>query len=225
LGEVDFDDSFSLRLDLWSGFYTEMNCQFEVETILRPSSPCFDVNIGVNLTDIADAADSIYWELHNDEGSLIDSDGFILDPLTMFPFDVTCLLPGCYELTFRTADNVPNLGYMAYVSSYWFGDGGFSQVEIGQEETSFTFSFFENCGIDGVEENELKPLVLYPNPTEGDIFLPLATMNQLYQLYDLRGSMLLSGFASRSAINLNDLPAGIYILQMDGYRPVKILHQ
>jgi len=66
-------------------------------------------------------------------------------------------------------------------------------------------------------------LEVFPNPTSGDLSIrwALAVNRQLaVELFDLNGRLLQSrevaGATKAAAINLVELPAGIYLLRIDG---------
>jgi endoglucanase len=85
-------------------------------------------------------------------------------------------------------------------------------TNIKVEELSFTPSIITNI------EERLKDEIVYPNPTTGSLYVKNPTHYFEAKVYDLRGKIQLVQKISTSTteINLNNLPAGIYILQLLG---------
>lgn len=56
------------------------------------------------------------------------------------------------------------------------------------------------------------PNSIYPNPTSG--YLNINNQNQLWKMHDLKGTEVLRGREGRT--NLSFLPAGVYLLEVNG---------
>jgi len=225
LGDVNFDQAFLLRLELWEGFYSNIACNFVAEFVLRPSSTCFDLNIGVNLFDNTQASDTIYWTINDSNGNLISQGTLYLDPLNSFPFESLCLDVNCYEISFTTSDEEANLGYVAYVNSILFLDAGSSIVQTGGGPTNFQFGLFDQCIPKSVTENERKPIKVYPNPGNGILYLDATMKGEFYRLIDANGRIAKQGRIEDAILDLSNFSKGLYLLSIADYRATRIIIQ
>lgn len=68
----------------------------------------------------------------------------------------------------------------------------------------------------GVGQQHKKSLVLYPNPTTGNLFIQGddGIQEPEYQIIDLYGRAVRAGIALQNSINLGDLPTGIYFVRV-----------
>lgn len=70
----------------------------------------------------------------------------------------------------------------------------------------------------GISEQSLAGLAIYPNPAQDRIQIELAEERSIaIRLYNLSGQMLKQGEANArtSSLNVSDLPAGVYLLQVE----------
>jgi len=64
-------------------------------------------------------------------------------------------------------------------------------------------------------ESELNPLFVYPNPSNGSIYLnESVNENSKILIFDLLGNNILEADFNKQEINLDDLPKGNYILKL-----------
>jgi hypothetical protein len=64
-------------------------------------------------------------------------------------------------------------------------------------------------------EGELKPLLVYPNPSNGSIYLnESVNENSKILIFDLLGNNILEADFNKQEIILDDLPKGNYILKL-----------
>lgn len=61
-----------------------------------------------------------------------------------------------------------------------------------------------------------KTLSLYPNPTEGIIYIPENKNGKQYMLYNMQGQMVSSGTITNNSINISHIENGIWLLRIDG---------
>jgi len=65
-----------------------------------------------------------------------------------------------------------------------------------------------------VEDQQIKGLKLYPNPTTGILHITAKTSLEKYRLYDLRGRVLKKGSLKTEGIDLSGFEQGLYILSV-----------
>ena len=80
--------------------------------------------------------------------------------------------------------------------------------------------------VHGVEENGTATFVVYPNPTDGHLFVILNTVkpSSTYHITNVLGQTLMSGTLTKSSIDVSALPNGLYFLTVDG-QTVKLMKQ
>ena len=102
------------------------------------------------------------------------------------------------------------------------GDGSFS-YKIGENNGQHTMhaAFRRTSGIEQAEESSVS---IYPNPTNGTLNVTCQAGSAI-KLYDTRGSLVLSQTATEeyTTLNLSNLPNGIYILNCDGHKSIKVV--
>lgn len=89
--------------------------------------------------------------------------------------------------------------------------------------SSFDFSTLS------VKKNELSSLAVYPNPVKDIIHITNTNVNLVKaELHNLNGQLVLSKENNLTAINVNSLPSGIYMLKIYSektQKTIKILKQ
>ena len=83
---------------------------------------------------------------------------------------------------------------------------------------------FNNISLEGTqqtlstEENTLSGFIVYPNPVTDVVHVAHPLKNTLfnYKIYGIDGKVVLMGTLTNDEINLSQLTAGIYLLQLDG---------
>lgn len=102
------------------------------------------------------------------------------------------------------------------------GDGSFS-YKISETSDLHTMhaAFRRTSGIEQAEESSVS---VYPNPTTGALKVT-CPYGSTIKLYDTRGSLLISQTATEecTTLNLNNLPNGVYILNCDRQKSIKVV--
>lgn len=68
----------------------------------------------------------------------------------------------------------------------------------------------------GGPANDISPLRVFPNPTNGLLNIPSAEVGSDFSVFNLQGQLLRTGIINGEPVNLNDLKPGSYILQVAG---------
>jgi hypothetical protein len=81
-----------------------------------------------------------------------------------------------------------------------------------------TFKYYRQANVQGIPQpNNTNAINIYPNPTNGLVYLSLTqTSNGVIELYDINGNLLLSQQTANSpstVLNLQNFAAGIYVLR------------
>lgn len=95
-----------------------------------------------------------------------------------------------------------------------------SEMYLNAIEGSVTFQISEIRKVlfertTGMEENEAKTLLIYPNPVKDIIFLTNSTDNQNVTIYSATGSVVLKSVVSNNTIDVRDLSNGVYFIKIN----------
>ncbi|WP_442264452.1 T9SS type A sorting domain-containing protein [Tenacibaculum sp. ZS6-P6] len=74
-----------------------------------------------------------------------------------------------------------------------------------------------------VEDFEDKILKVYPNPASERLILPVDLINKKYKIYSIIGTEIRSAKISSEEIQVNELARGVYLLKVDGYKPLRFV--
>ena len=74
-------------------------------------------------------------------------------------------------------------------------------------------------------DEDLKVLKVYPNPTTDYLVLPETSINKAYHIYSVLGQEINSGKLLEKELNVNRLENGIYFLKVDGASPTRFIKQ
>jgi len=122
---------------------------------------------------------------------------------------------GDYYLTAVTADNDGNYVVGGAMRAMLFTDNpnGIATLYNNTSYTDFFFGRLANsaCGSASNEVFESQTLKLYPNPTNGLVYIDAQDL-QSYEVYNLLGQRLMSG--NSEVINLQDVSNGTYIVKV-----------
>ncbi|MCB9285165.1 MAG: hypothetical protein H6563_13900 [Lewinellaceae bacterium] len=150
-------DTFQGTLELWTGFYTDLACTFDIFEPLCPGTDCdtliFDFsNLGGALTN-----GFFTYSVKDQAGAVQVAKDFSLEDTVQQFQDTLCLPPGDYTLSISTDDN-PVAGQPYFMlfeprSQYWASSltGPFDQ---GAPVMSIPFTLYGACvpPISGAEE-------------------------------------------------------------------------
>ncbi|PKL85949.1 MAG: hypothetical protein CVV22_05295 [Ignavibacteriae bacterium HGW-Ignavibacteriae-1] len=82
-------------------------------------------------------------------------------------------------------------------------------------ESFFFISTSDSCGIDSLIYGQLPlPDAVFPNPAKDFIYIPDYIGE--YEIFDLLGRKIISGFTKGEAINIHQINQGFYIIRYDG---------
>src|SRR5699024_7160665 len=111
-----------------------------------------------------------------------------------------------------TLTAIPEEGY---VFSHWSGAVESSEAEISltlNEDTYLKANFIDEDM--STEEENLTNFSLYPNPTEGMVYIQSKMDFEEFNIFDLQGRIIKSGKITNNSVDLEDLSSGIYFLHL-----------
>ena len=186
--------TFTAELHLWSGFYTEPECQWTNSWGLCPETGCTTVlpylwNLGNAIVEV-----DVPYVLENEDGQVLSTGTFHLDPDSqgVYGTDV-CLPPGWYTLRLDQVGNVGGQLYYGVSTSMMNTELIQVAYEQGTGLVETTFALYEACidGTNGLAE----PVGPAPSQVtvDGDR-LVVRTLDGsrigVFQLLDLNGRVL-----------------------------------
>lgn len=209
---------------------TQLSTTFTVGTP-TPAPPCCIDILGVNIIPTLpnDTTDT-----HAEVGVELPALGFLLsDAVNISGSNVSINL--CYY-----ADSIPNTN--STLDTFALGLLASGQYNLtvhavqsddpaachGIDTASFFTTFTVDSTDDGLSIRQVSEvdLEIYPNPVSEQLFIEGAPFKSEIQLIDLNGKMLWQATSdgNRMSINVQHLPAGIYILNVSGVtKRIKIM--
>lgn len=90
--------------------------------------------------------------------------------------------------------------------------------DVNITEGGLDYFFISDGNVSGIEEENTKELVVYPNPTSNFLNVKGLIRNTSYRFLDLKGRIIFSGELSieNNQISLENVSKGYYILDLDG---------
>ncbi|MEN0002498.1 MAG: T9SS type A sorting domain-containing protein [Bacteroidota bacterium] len=122
-----------------------------------------------------------------------------------------------FELTTTSYNDLVAVDFSA---SIWSAvDLSSLQVEITGTQDSTNYVAIDNLTFDAItvptsiQEVDALAIKLFPNPTSGRITMQHIDASQI-EVYDRLGQLVLHTFDAKNSINLESLPAGVYIVKI-----------
>lgn len=205
--------NFTGELQLWSGFYSQHECTFNMIFDLCPDSCITAYPYIINMGG-AISLGSVDWILTDDNTVTVASGTLTLDNTHQNDEDTVCLSAGNYTLQF-SGISPPMMGQpFVGISSSVFYSSGLQQFYNGSA-TNLQFDFLESCIINWIGTTGSDPDVLIYSH-EGMIeFVNLASINYV-SIYSISGQLVWKGEVNSGyqRVNLSHLKKGIYIAEL-----------
>lgn len=95
---------------------------------------------------------------------------------------------------------------------------------IPNQELFFSVSIGDNATLGVDDFNHDEELYFYPNPTTDIIYIKnLKNRNQPFKIYSILGEVILEGENTNDEINISNFKSGIYLLDIEGFKPVRVI--
>ncbi len=205
-------EEYDLTIELWTGFYDELACTFEVTTVLIPTVECHPISIWAVQSAEEQIMDPIIMEISDEDGNIVYSEGHEFSPDDSFFEDVVCLHPGCYTASVTTSDAVISADIQ--FSFYAIEPGEVVQIQAvaGDAWLSVPLNVWSDCGPTNVAEQlEELGLSLFPNPSSSVLHFSSAISGKVI---DVNGRVI-ADIDKRTSINVSDWSTGMYFLVSD----------
>jgi hypothetical protein len=207
--------SFSGTLQLWSGFYSNLECSYNLSFELCPDT-CqvvypFIANFGGAISQ-----GTVNWTMLNATSTVVASGSWTLDNQNQDDKDTVCLIPGNYTLQVSGSPG-PLGGQPWYGMTSDFNSSPNPQKPYLASADQMTFKTFKNCIITSVNNPHISSDIKLISQ---DGFIDISRANNKVigevAVYSINGQLSWSADIKSSAyrIDLRYLPSGIYIVKM-----------
>ncbi len=205
--------SFSGTLELWTGFYVDHACTFNITEDLCPSGPCSDAIVYIENTGGAFVVSSFSWTITDSLANTVGAGQLQLGNQQYDTANV-CLPPGIYTLS-MTQPNAS--GGQLY---FGMGTGSGTTLEdffVQGSTNAMNFEFYPLCvdGSTSVQEplGEMGPNVYVMNDV---LYVSATRMLGSVRVYDAQGRILIAEqvTGSSTTIPLARLSSGWYVLSL-----------
>ncbi len=227
-GYVVDGDIITGELHLWSGFYTEQECQWSGTWELCPASECTTVfpylwNLGNALVEV-----DIPYSISDPDGQISATGVFHLEADSQSVFTDVCLVPDNYTLQLDQIGQVGGQLVFGVSASPMGNEQLQAQYIQGTATNELEFTLFGAC-ID--DSNGIKDQIAAPGlnwAIDGDRLIVRATDLSrigLYRLLDSEGRILRTGSinADTGEVSLAGLASGLYVLSGDRPGPIRFV--
>lgn len=225
------DQSFNAQLQLWTGFYAEEACTFDLTFDLCPPAPCTPLVLYLNNFGDQQIDATIDWQVVNaDNNEVVVSGSFVLADGHQSEEDTVCLPPGNYRLQALHDGPTGGQPYLG-VTTAWMSLHGMQTPFTGNaDHDRIDFTFYGPC-ISGIT-------AVGTHPAHGSGLELLQDDRQLtvrsrdgraigaYEVYDMTGRRLAQGAINGGSgtIGLSLLPRGAYILRAAVHGAQRFIH-
>jgi len=212
------DEEYVFKFELWTNFYTELACSFEVTASPIPTlEEC--IPVAITFLEFSTEEVSYDWQLTDFWGNIIQEETLVFSNNVGSITRNVCLDQSCFFLN-ASSTLVPEFStlHVNVIADMNYGFISTPLLEMSND-SSMLFSIWTDCSlINSFSEIQGSKFEIYPNPSS-DFFnlqggLP---SNFNYRIIDLSGKVILNGNSSTSSsrISTSSLENGIYILEID----------
>jgi hypothetical protein len=207
--------SFVGGLELWTGFYSEQACAWNIPVELCPTGPCSPlyptmVNTGGGMTEGV-----IPWQILDDQNVQVASGSFVMDQLNQIDNDTACLPPGDYTLVASYPDQLLGQPQIYIASPNWQASTPSQPFQSGGQANNHPFTFYGPCaGSNSIEDHSAfrPPVVMI---TDDQLVIQSADQRALgqVQVNDATGKLIASTKSTeqRWHMPIAALSAGLYL--------------
>ncbi|MBT8196472.1 MAG: T9SS type A sorting domain-containing protein [Bacteroidia bacterium] len=218
---VVVQENFNGTIELWSGFYSTLECTYNQQVNLCPDTTCVELFLSLSNFGGALAFSEFTWDIKNTAGIVLYSGAMELDTMQQQDFDSLCLPFGNYIVEFNSATQPMGQVFASTYTNLLYNQGPSAQFIVNN--TLLDLQFYESCD----PLNSIGTPVSI-NPITAQVINDVLYVSDLsntalgkVSLFDSLGKLLLKQETSESRIqfDLSNYPAnGVYIIQVQGER-------
>ena len=140
---VQVQESFSGTLELWSGFYSNMECTYNKQIELCPDTTCTEIFLNLANNGGAIAIATFTWDIKNLAGAVQYSGTMELTGTQQHDVDSLCLPYGSYIIEFNSAQQPMGQVWATTYTGIFYPNGPGGQFIINN--TILDLDFYEAC--------------------------------------------------------------------------------
>jgi len=212
----------SYELHLWTGFYEEQACTWQLNVDLCPAPPCEPMMVGLQNFGNALTIGDFDWVVMDADMQSVGNGQLTLIDSVQYDWDTVCLPPGQYRLLLtplqQSTGGQPYFGVDKIETFGWFR--GPNTPLAGEAPVELLFEFYPACSneANSVQERVGAQAFLISQDGRG-----ITVRRQdgkpigLVELYDAQGRMLRTARSNtdRMDLGMSEVPTGVYLLRME----------
>lgn len=204
-------------LQLWTGFTTELACEWTATFDLCPPAPCAPVFATLNNLGNALAIGTFQWTIYDEQLNVAASGQFELTDTVQYDEVGTCLPPGEYTMI-TTPDQEPTGGQVYYgVLANGFYSGP-NQALTDLPLPPMPFTFYQECSEGGNSIPEVAPSVFSAYCSGDQLRIQRTDGGRIgaVQVFGPDGRLLIQGSSVGSTLTLPlSTAAGVLVLRTE----------
>mgnify|MGYP003380544059 CR=1 FL=1 len=213
----------SYELQLWTGFYEEQACAWQLNLDLCPAPPCEPMMVGLQNFGNALTIGDFDWVVMDADMQSVGNGQLTLTDSVQYDWDTVCLPPGQYRLLLtplqQSTGGQPYFGVDQIETFGWFR--GPNTPLVGEAPVELLFEFYPACvdGSNTVQEIDHGQGFRLDQYNDG---IELMNLNGkaigIVEVFDANGRMVLSknGTSNTLQIDLGRFSSGLMIVRASG---------
>lgn len=218
LENVEPGQEYSLKLELWSGFYDTLECTFEETAVLIPEDDCAEISFTLSLQSFNGINENYILQVWDVDQNLAFEEYVTLTDSAGWTVVTACLDQGCYTYTVGTDDAAISQDVTTWLTStdWFFPEGYMATAAPGDPVMSIDFGVWSDCLIDQIEPENPLELLIYPNPAREALNVVGLPAGSAWTLVNSGGQVVQSDTGQgRIEIDVHSLARGLYILNVN----------
>lgn len=212
----------SYVLHLWTHFYEEQACTWQLNVDLCPLPPCDQVAVGLQNFGDALTIGNFDWTILDVDMESVGNGQLTLTDSVQYDWDTLCLPPGQYRLLLtplqQSTGGQPYFGVDETQTSGWFR-GPNAPLE-GEAAAEIDFEFYPACtnGANTVQESIGGEAIQLSQDGRGiNVRRSDGKPIGMVLLYDAQGRMLRTARSNtdRMDLDMSAVPTGVYLLRLE----------
>ena len=205
-----------IKLELWTNFYAELACSFELNTVpVLSLEEC--IPISITFLEFSSEQVSYDWQLTDFWGNIIQDETLVFSENVGSITRNVCLDQSCFFLSASSSLD-PDIStlYVNVVADVNFGFISSPLLDMSNDSTML-FSVWTDCSLINSEfEIQDSKFEIYPNPSSD--FIQVSGINSdvfNFEVYDTAGRKVLSKeYNSSEQISIAPLGFGLYVIRL-----------
>lgn len=214
---VQVQESFNGTLELWSGFYSNLECTFNKQIELCPDSTCTELFISLANTGGAMAIATFTWDIKNLAGTVLYSGTMDLNTTQQNDLDSLCLPYGSYTIEFNSAQQPMGQVFASTYTDIFYPGGPGAQFMVNN--TILNLDFYEACFDPNSIDESSNSLNIQAYSSNNTLYISNLSGKEIGEIfiYDSIGRLIIQEKSqnAKTEIDLSNYPnAAFYLLNI-----------